>query len=144
MHHDMLVASDSGMLPPAGACTCLMSYSSLAVSQVSYYFRPDRCVVTFTGLAARGHSANSTIQIELFWKAGTLAPGSVRLTWLHGTVGETFAGLTLAGHHAPGVGGDLESLVAPCASQTALYSRMGSWASPWHCTQHPHDGMHFA
>ena len=63
--------------------------------QVRYYFRPDRYVVTFMDVASSTHSGNSTFQVELFWKAGTLTPGSIRVAWLGMGMTDALAGLML-------------------------------------------------
>jgi len=57
-----------------------------AAAQVLVHERPDRLVVTFMRMAARGAAAGaprSTFQAELFTAAGHFQPaGAVRLTWL--------------------------------------------------------------
>ena len=55
---------------------------SACKAQVSYYFRPDRCVITFADVSFDNRTGSATLQLELFWKAGTLAQGSVRISWL--------------------------------------------------------------
>ncbi len=60
--------------------------STPAAAQVLVHERPDRLVVTFMRMAARGAPAaapRSTFQAELFTAAGHFQPaGAVRLTWL--------------------------------------------------------------
>jgi len=62
--------------------------STPAAAQVLVHERPDRLVVTFMRMAARGAPAaapRSTFQAELFTAAGHFQPaGAVRLTWLGG------------------------------------------------------------
>ena len=47
--------------------------------QVSYYARPDSHVVTFIDVPSSARGSNETLQVELFWRAGKLAPGSMSI-----------------------------------------------------------------
>ena len=79
--------------------------------QVSYYFRPDRYVVTFADIALSTNNTTFTFQLELFWKAGTLAPGSMRITWLDINMQDALAGLMLTNQSAAPRGGAISSVV---------------------------------
>ena len=46
-------------------------------------------------MASSISNANINIQLELFWAAGTLAPGSMRISWLGMVPAAASAGLSL-------------------------------------------------
>ena len=100
-------------------------------AQVLMHIRPDRLVVTYRNMTARGAAVNaprSTFQAELFTAAGHFQPaGALRLSWLAVGAPAGVVGVSPGAGAAPALAADFSAAVrVPSVTSWCESMRAGS------------------